>query len=323
MYCAPRLYSGLATLLLSPSEVTSLHAHQKVTLEQLQRLYPRTPAPVVYFLSGTLPAPAILHKRQFGLLLMIANLGPSNILWRHRTYILHHEIQHSWFTRVRELTLQYSLPDPLVTLTSLPSSKPAWKAAVHRAVTTYWHRSLVAEAEALPSLQFLRPSYISLSSGTHPLWTTCGSSTTAVRAATVQARMISGRYRTDWLQRHWTGESGACRLPSCTSSRGDLPHLLSGACTALASTLANTLQYWVKTLSTLPHLLPPVQTALLATPEAFTTFLLDPSTDPGVLSLVQVHGTGILDTFFHLARSWIWAAHRRRLLLLGLHMFLV
>ena len=96
-------------------------------------------------------------------------LGPSNILWRHGTYILHHEIQHSWFTRVRELTLQYSLPDPLVTLTSPPSSKPAWKAAVHRAVTTYWHRSLVAEAEALPSLQFLRPSYISLGSGTHPL----------------------------------------------------------------------------------------------------------------------------------------------------------
>jgi hypothetical protein len=135
--------------------------------------------------------------------------------------------------------------------------------------------------------------------------------------------MISGRYRTDWLQRHWTGESGACRLPSCTSTRGDLPHLLSGACPALAPTLASTLQYWGETLSTLPHLLPPVQTALLASPEAFTTFLLDPSTDPGVLVLVQLHGTNILDIFFRLSRSWIWAAHRRRLQLLGLHMFLV
>ena len=51
MYCAPRLYSGLATLLLSPSEVSSLHTHQNVTLERLQRLYPRTPAPVLYFLT--------------------------------------------------------------------------------------------------------------------------------------------------------------------------------------------------------------------------------------------------------------------------------
>ena len=323
VYCAPRLYSGLATLLLSPTEVSSLHSHQKVTLERLQRLYTRTPAPAVYFLSGTLPAPAILHMRQFGLLYMIARLGPTNILWKHGTYILHHHIKHSWFTQVRELTLQYSLPDPLLTLTSPPTSKPAWKGTVRRAVTAYWHSKLVAEAKALPSLLFLRPSFIPLGTGAHPLWTTCGSSPTAVRAATVQARMLSGRYRTDWLQRHWTGESGACRLPSCSSPRGDLPHLLSGTCPALAQTLAGTLHYWRECLSTLPHLLPPVQAALQATPEGLTTFLLDPSTDPGVIGLVQLHGTGILDTYFRLSRAWIWAAHRRRLQLLGLHQYLV
>ena len=88
---------------------------------------------------------------------MIANLGPSNIVWKHGTYILHHKIQHSWFTQVRELTFQYSLPDPLVTLTSPPASKPAWKAVVRRAVTTFWHSRLVAETEALPSLQFPPP----------------------------------------------------------------------------------------------------------------------------------------------------------------------
>ena len=175
----------------------------------------------------------------------------------------------------------------------------------------------------LPSLLFLRPSFIPLGRGAHPLWTTCGSSPTAVRAATVQARMLSGRYRTDWLQRHWIGESGACRLPSCSSPRGDLPHLLSGTCPALAQTLAGTLHYWRDCLSNLPHLLPPVQAALQATPEGLTTFLLDPSTDPGVISLVQLHGTNIIDIYFRLSRSWIWAAHRRRLQLLGLHMYLM
>ena len=124
--CAPRLYSGLATLLLSPSKVASLHSHQKVTLERLQRLYPSTPAPAVYFLAGTLPAPATLYMRQFGLLFMIAKLGPSNILWKHGTYILHHDVKNSWFTQVRELTLQYYLPDPLLTLTSPPAPKLAW-----------------------------------------------------------------------------------------------------------------------------------------------------------------------------------------------------
>ena len=155
------------------------------------------------------------------------------------------------------------------------------------------------------------------------MWATCGSSPTAVRAATVQARMISGRYPTDWLRRHWTGESGACRLPACTSTQGDLPHLLSGACTALAPTLARTLQYWNKCLSPLPHLLPPVQAALQAIPHTFTKFLLDSSSDSSVISLTQLHGKDILNTFFRLSRSWIWAAQRRRHQLLGLHIYLV
>ena len=323
LYCAPRLYSGLATLLLSSPEVSSLYAHQKNTLERLQRLYPRTPAPAVYFLSGTLPAPAILHMRQLGLLLMIAMLGPTNILWKHGTYILHHSIKHSWFSQVRDLTLQYSLQDPLLTLASPPCSKTAWKAKGKQAITAYWHKKLKSEVSTLPSLQFLRPSFLPLGRGSHPLWATCGSSPTAVRAATVQARMLSGRYRTDWLRRHWTGESGACRLPTCTSPQGDLPHLLSAACPALLSTLAKSLQYWVQCLSLLPDLLPPVQSPLQASPVAFTTFLLDPSTDPAVISLVQKYGRGILDNYFRLARSWIWAAHRRRLQLLGLHMYLI
>ena len=133
-----------------------------MTLERLQRLYPSTPAPAVYFLAGTLPAPATLYMRQFGLLFMIAKLGPSNILWKHGTYILHHDVKNSWFTQVRELTLQYNLLDPLLTLTSPPTSKLAWKSAVRRAVTSFWHRRLVAEAKALPSLQFFCPSFIPL-----------------------------------------------------------------------------------------------------------------------------------------------------------------
>ena len=156
-----------------------------------------------------------------------------------------------------------------------------------------------------------------------PLLTSCGSNAFEVKKMTVQIRMLSGRYRTDWFRRHWTGETGSCCLPSCDSTKGDLPHLLSGACPALAQTLARALLYWQKVLSALPHLLPPVQAALIASPEAFTTFLLDPSTDPGVIALVQLHGAGVLGTYFRLSRSWVWAAHRRRLLLLGLHSYLV
>ena len=133
-----------------------------MTLERLQRLYPRKPAPVVYFLSGTLPAPAILHLRQLGLLLVIALLGPINILWKHGTYVLQHSVQHSWFSAVRDLTLQYPLEDPLPNLTSTTSSKTAWKAKVRSAVTAHWHRKLTAAASNLLSLHFLCPSFLLL-----------------------------------------------------------------------------------------------------------------------------------------------------------------
>ena len=126
-----------------------------------------------------------------------------------------------------------------------------------------------------------------------------------------------------WMRRHWTGESGACRLPTCTSPQGELLLLLSGACPVLSSTLAKLLQYWDQFLSLLPNLLPPVQAALQASPEAFTTFLLDLSTDPGVINLVQKYGRGILDNYLPLARSWIWVAHRRHLQPVGLHIYLL
>ena len=61
---------------------------------------------------------------------MMAQLGSGNILHRHALYILHHGIKDSWFCQGREISLLYSLPDPMITLTSPPSSKSLWKKAV-------------------------------------------------------------------------------------------------------------------------------------------------------------------------------------------------
>jgi hypothetical protein len=255
---------------------------------------------------------------------MIARLGPDNILQRHGIYLLHHGVPASWFAQVRQLCTLYGLPDPLLTLTSPPASVAAWKTANKTAVRAYWHAKLVADAAALPSLCFLRPAFLPLGRGAHPLWRTCGASPTAVRAATVQARMLSGRYRTDWMRRHWAGEeSGACRLPGCGAARGDLPHLLAGACPALAPALARVLGFWDLVLKAQPLLLPPVLSALQGPPVSFVTFVLDPSTDPAVIALCQRHGRGVLDPLFRLSRAWVWAAHRERLRQLGLHQYLV
>ena len=140
---------------------------------------------------------------------MVALLGPSNILYQHGIYVLHNSIKNSWFTQVRDLSQQYSLPDPIQTMIT-PPLKRSYKAAVKAAIISFWRASLIAEAQPLTSLHFLRLPFLPLGCGAHPLWWTCFSSSTAVRSATVMAKMLSGRYRSCWLRRHWTEESGAC-----------------------------------------------------------------------------------------------------------------
>jgi len=312
-YAAPTLFSGLASLLLSPSEMQVLSVHRRLTLQRLQRLHPRTPAPALHFLSGSLPAHALVHKHQFTLLHMVALLGPSNILYQHGIYVLHNSLKNSWFTQVRSLSKQYSLPDPIQVMIS-PPSKKSFKSGVKAAVSSFWRASLIAEAKTLSSLRYMRLPFLPLGQGAHPLWWTCNSSSSAVRSATVMAKMLSGRYRSCWLRRHWTQESGACRLPGCGQVPGDVAHLLSAECPALQPHLASTLQHLLDMFAPHPHLLHPVLTALHGDREAVTTFFLDPSTDPLVIQLVQLYGSvNVLVPLFQASRAWVWSAHRARM----------
>ena len=167
-YSAPKLFSGLSSLFLSTAEMNTLSVHRRLTLQRLQRLHPNTPAPALHFLSGSLPAPALLHKHQFTLLHMVALLGPGNTLYQHGLHVLHNSIKNSWFTQVRGLSLQYSLPDPLHIMASPPSKIP-FKSVVKTAITSFWRDSLIKEAESLPILRYMKLSFLPLGSGTHPL----------------------------------------------------------------------------------------------------------------------------------------------------------
>ena len=111
-----------------------------------------------------------------------------------------------WFPCLRQTASQYSLPDPLQILVS-PPPKLQFKAKVKSAINDFWHVTLVRQAASLPSLFYFRLPFLPLGAGSHPVCWTCGSSSSAVWAANVQAKMLSGRYRSCWLHRHWTGES--------------------------------------------------------------------------------------------------------------------
>ena len=329
MYATPVFQSGLAALVLSKTEQASLDHHFKLSLERLQRLYKATPSPVVHFMAGTLPASATLHTKQFSLLSMIARLGPSHILHRHGCNALMSAEKNtrSWFLQVRELCQQYSLPDPLYLLQN-PPPKSTFKREAHQKVVSFWNVKLRQAAAALPSLSLFRDGLPPLSlfraecmslCKPHPIWTSAGSSPYEVRKATVQARMLSGRYRTCWLRRHWSGDqSGACKIPGCSGEPGTLRHLATGECLGLATALVRAVGLWSSFLKDNPILFPLVQEVSLGDPDEFLAFLVDPTTRPPVITLTQTYGTIITEQLCYMTRTWLFYMHKERLKLLKL-----
>ena len=151
---------------------------------------------------------------------MVARQGQSAILHRYATHILTNppstgrsDSSAPWFIQIRHICSKYSLPDPLQILAA-PPTKAQWKSSCSRLVVSLWGAKLRSDISALPSLSHLRQSHMSLTSPSS-LLTTCKGNHDEVRKLTVQLRMSSGRYRTCWLRRHWSGDtSGSCRQGS-------------------------------------------------------------------------------------------------------------
>ena len=184
---------------------------------------------------------------------------------------------------------------------------------IRRAVVAFWDNKLKTEASSLPSISHMGLSHMLLTV-TSPLITTCHGNPHEVRKATIQLRMLSGRYRTDWLRRHWSGESsGFCRVPGCNgSSPGTLSHLATGDCPGLALATQEASTHWTNFLNDQPYLRPLILQIASGDKAAFLGFLLDPTTHHLVISLTQSHGDLVTEHVCHLTRSWLYIHHRAR-----------
>ena len=311
--------SGLAALVLSDSEIKMIEQHYRETLRSIMRLYPKTPRSVVYFLAGSLPGSAILHLRQLSLFGMITRLKGS-ILFNHAENVFKSitVAKSSWFHQIRRWCLMYDLPHPL-DLMSADLSKQTFKTLIKKRVVSYWETVLRKEADVLSSLSAFKPSFMSLTK-THPLWSTAGYSPIQVSMATIQATMLSGRYRTEALLRHWSSSnrSGSCLLSrECADTIDSVCHILC-SCPGLHSVRENLLLYTHNFIARLPQPHANVISRLCHPSNAkFCEFLLDCSSSPDVITLVQHSGQEILQKFFSLTRTWVFVLHRERLKLLG------
>jgi hypothetical protein len=312
LYSLPVLMSGMASLNLLDSEVKIMAQHYKETLEGLQKLYKLTPKPVVFFLAGSLPFPALLHIGQLGKFGMIARL-PNNILHKLAEYSLLHlpDSSKSWFIHIKNICYQYALPHPL-TLLHNPPEKETFKQTVKLKVQEFWQSKLRQKASSLDSLLYFKPEFMTLNKP-HPLWTTCGSSSYETNKACIQAKFLSGRFRTDKLLSNFSKENSKfCQLHPDDPVVGDLVHHLA-ICPALDERRKLLFEYWNAITANSPPAREIIQIILSSPLSKFMQFILDCSCLPEVISARQKHGDDILNILFKATRTYCYSLYRERL----------
>ena len=316
MYCTPKLFSGLATLVLSKTETQVIESHYKNTLQNLQRLHRNTPRSIVYFLAGSLPGEAQLHLRQLSLFSMICHL-PEDPLHSHAKYCLTtlRPSSQSWFFQIRTLCHQYHLPHPLVLLDK-PFPKEMFKKRVKLQVTEYWQEALASECLPLQSLRYFDPHRASLQHP-HPMWTSAAGNSYECCKSTIWAKMVSGRYRTEMMCSYWSkNRNGYCLAETCYQVQGDLEHLLV-TCPALDHVRHRLHSLWCLKTRECPPLHSLILQILGSHASLQVKFILDATSCPELIHIVQIFGQPILELVMYLTRTWTFSIHRQKMILLG------
>ena len=94
-----------------------------------------------------------------------------------------------------------------------------------------------------------------------------------------------------------------------------LEHLLLW-CPAFNETRTSVIRLWLSCSNHDIHNI--VSQVLQGPPEKLLKFILDPSANPSVISLYQVHGDEVYQLVFHLTRTWCFALHKVRSQKLGI-----
>ena len=248
---------------------------------------------------------------------MICRL-PGDPLHTHAHYVLScsPRTAKSWFQQVRDICLLYALPHPLELLQH-PPTKHSFKRLMKENVTEYWENLLRSETLGLSSLIYFNTTRLSLQ---HPnlLWLSAGSNSFECTKSLVVAKMVSGRYRSDYLCRHWTpsNKKGYCLADTCSEITGDLAHMLV-QCPALKSTRERLIKFWLDKSVTTPALYKFISEIIRSSPQAQTQFIVDPCQFPPIQELWNSLGQDMIDHVYYLTRTFAYYMHRAKMISLG------
>ena len=136
------------------------------------------------------------------------------------------------------------------------------------------------------------------------LWLAAGSNSFECTKSLIVGKMVSGRYRSDYLCRHWTptNKKGFCLADTCYEVMGDLVHML-GACPALQSVRERLFKFWMDRSTTTQALHRFITVMVCAPPKALTQCVLDPSQFPAILAIWNSLGQDIINHTYYLTQG--------------------
>ena len=151
----------------------------------------------------------------------------------------------------------------------------------------------------------------------HPLWTSCGENSFEISKAIIQAKFLSGRYRTDSLLCHFgKNDTPVCSL--CQESvEGSVEHLLV-LCDKLKQCRENQFKMLDerKDISDVSRKL--IYDSFKKSVSNFVQVLVDCSSLPTIINATQGNGNShILTEIFKISRTWCFNIHMHRMKLLG------
>ena len=155
----------------------------------------------------------------------------------------------------------------------------------------------------MKSLKYFKPSLYSLTTP-HYIWSTAANNPYECSKSTVLARMVSGRFRTEAMCRHWsTNKNGYCRAPTCHQVYGTLEHLLVG-CPALDGVRERLYLMWLERSVMYPPLHSTIRDILASSEHEKVQFILEPLAFTSLASSFKRHGTRFIQQLAYLTRTF-------------------
>ena len=197
-----------------------------MSLKNAHRIPRDSPDPFVYLVSGSLPIEALIHIRQFSLVLQLNRLGPTHSSFKHAVYILESIPlpKWSWWTKLSHIASMYNLP-PILQFLHSTNSKNQLKTIIKKSISEFWWEKFKSQCANYSSLAFFYP-YVNKTCTPHPIVTLSGSCNYLNFKAPLALSMLCGRYRTNKLRNKFNSNfSPTCKMCQMDSVE-DLMHLL-------------------------------------------------------------------------------------------------